>query len=97
MADVATLLSRIDSEFSALKGRIKEAQQEQVHVHQERQARLAVFEKILAELPAVWRPRLEALTQRFGDKVKVTPRVTSSSREATLDFQSELAYIALRL
>jgi YHS domain-containing protein len=45
----------------------------------------------------VWRPRLEALTRKFGDKVKVTPRVTSSSREGTLDFQSDLARVRLRL
>ena len=79
MAEVDTLLKRIDDEFAALEGRMKRAQQEQLEKHHEKQKRLATFESILAELPAVWRPRLEALVKRFGDKVKVTPKVTSSS------------------
>lgn len=97
MADVDNLLKRIDAEFSALDKRIKQAQAEHVHEHQERQKRLAAFETLLAELPAVWQPRLEALTRKFGDKVKVTPKVTSSSREGAFDFQSNLARIRLRL
>jgi YHS domain-containing protein len=97
MADLTTLLNRIDAEFSGLEGRIKQVQAEHLHEHQERQKRLATFEKLLAELPAVWKPRLEALTKRFGDRVKVTPRLSSSSRDATLEFQSNLARIRLRL
>ena len=58
---------------------------------------MADFEKLLGELPAIWQPRLEALTRKFGDKVKVTPKVTSRSREGTFDFQSDLARISLRL
>jgi hypothetical protein len=54
MSDVATLLRRIDAEFSALEGRIKQAQAEHVQEYQARQQRLAVFEKLLAELPSVW-------------------------------------------
>lgn len=96
MADVNTLLKRIDAEFAGLQDRIKQAQQEQLDKHHERQKRLATFEKVLAELPAIWRPRLEALVQRFGDKVKVTPKISSSSREATFDFQSNLAHIRMR-
>jgi YHS domain-containing protein len=97
MPDVATLLNRIDAEFSALDEKIKRAQGEQLQEHHERQDRLAAFEKELEALPAVWKPRLEALIQRFGDRAKVTPRVDSSSRAATMDFQSELARIRLRL
>jgi YHS domain-containing protein len=97
MAEISNLLSRIDAEFSALDGKIKKAQSEHLHDHQERQKRLAAFERLLEELPAVWRPRLEALVQRFGDQVKVTPQLTSSSRAATLEFQSHLARIRLRL
>jgi len=97
MANVDTLLKRIDAEFASLQGRIKQAQGEQLQEHQARQQRLAAFEKLLAELPEVWKPRFEALIEKFGDRVKVTPQVTSSSREATLDFQSDLARIRLRL
>lgn len=97
MAGVKELIDRIDAEFAALDNRIKQAQADHLHQHQERQQRLAAFEKLLAELPAVWQPRLEALTQKFGDKVQVTPKVSSSSREAVFDFQSNLARIRLRL
>src|SRR5258708_1834689 len=97
MANVDTLLKRIDAEFAALDNKIKHAQAEHVHEHQERMMRLAAFEELLGELPAVWQPRLEALTRKFGDKVKVTPTVTSSSREGKFDFQSNLAQIRLRL
>jgi YHS domain-containing protein len=97
MPDVATLLNRIDAEFSALDGKIKRAQAERLQEHQERQNRLAAFEKQLEALPAVWKPRLEALIQRFGDRVKVSPHLASSSRQVTLEFQSELARIRLRM
>jgi YHS domain-containing protein len=97
MAEVDSLLKRIDAEFSALENRIKQAQAEKVQEHQDRQKRLAAFEKLLAQLPAVWQPRLEALTRKFGDRVKVSPKVTSTSREGTFDFQSNLARVRLRL
>ena len=97
MAEVDNLVKRIDAEFAALDQRIKQAQTEKVEEHQQRQNRLTAFEKLLAELPAIWQPRLEALTKKFGDKVKVSPTITSSGRAATFDFQSQLARIQLRL
>jgi YHS domain-containing protein len=97
MPDVASLVDRIDAEFSALDDKIKRAQTERVQEHRERRKRLEAFETQLEALPAVWKPRLDALIQRFGDKVKVTPNLTSSSREIGLEFQSDLARIRLRL
>lgn len=96
MPDVATLIDRIDAEFSALGDKIKRAQSERLEEHRERQNRLAAFEKRLDTLPALWKPRLEALVQRFGDRVKATPQVSSSSREVGLEFQSDLARVRLR-
>jgi YHS domain-containing protein len=97
MANVEKLLNRIDAEFSALDGRIKQAQAEHMNEYQGRQERLAAFEKLLSELPAVWKPRLDALLDRFSGKVTVTPRLSSTRREAAMDFKSELARIRLRL
>lgn len=97
MPDVATLLNRIDAEFSAIDSRIKQAQGERLQEHRDRQTRLAAFEQELEALPAVWKPRLEALIQRFGERAKVTPHLQSSSRSANFEFQSELARIRLRL
>lgn len=96
MGTVDTLLHRIDAELSTLDTRIKQAQTEKLQEHQERQKRLAAFEKQLEELRAIWKPRLETLIQRFGDKVKATPRLSSSSRDVSLEFQSNLARIRLR-
>jgi YHS domain-containing protein len=95
--DVATLLNRIDAEFSALDAKIKAAQGETQQEHRDRKTRIATIEKELETLPEVWKPRLEALVKRFGDRAKVAPRIDPSNRAVTMDFQSELARIKLRL
>src|SRR5262249_7486000 len=41
-------------------------------------------------------PRMDAVVRRFGDHVKVTPTLGSTSRQAKLEFQSDLAQIRLR-
>ena len=96
MSTVDTLLHRIDAEFSTLDAKIKEAQAEKAQEHQARQQRLAAFELRLEELRAIWKPRLDALIQRLGDKVKATPKLSASRRDVTLEVQSELARIRLR-
>ena len=96
MADVNSLLSRIDAEFSASEKRIKEFQSQQVQEFQGRQQRLELFQKACDQLRDTWRPRLEALAKKFGDKVKVTPSVTPTGREATFQFRSPVADIVLR-
>ena len=96
MSAVDTLLQRIDAEFSGVDAKIKQAQGEKLQEHQERQQRLVAFEKQLEELRGIWKPRLEALIQRFGDKVKATPKLSSSSRDVSLEFLSDLARIRLR-
>ena len=96
MSNVEGLLSRIDSEFAALDKEIKEFRSEQVHVYEGRQERLEQYRKLCEQLRGVWTPRIEALARRFGDKVKVTPKVTPSLREARLDFSTPLAEIVLR-
>ena len=97
MANIDSLMKRIDAEFESMEKRIEEVKSEQLHEYQERQKRLASFEKLLAELASVWNPRLNAIIRRFGDHVKVTPTLASTSRQAKLEFQSELAQIRLRL
>jgi len=96
MADLSSLLKRIDAEFSAIDDKVKKVQQENMQEYRDRQKRLDQFGKLLDELKGIWLPRLEALHQRFGDRVKITPRLTPSSREATFEFQSHLARICLK-
>ena len=96
MADVSSLLNRIDAEFLASEKQIKEFQTQQVQEYHGRQERLDLFAKACDQLRDTWRPRLEALAKKFGDKVKVTPAVTPSGREARFEFSSTLADIVLR-
>jgi YHS domain-containing protein len=95
MNHVDSLLDRIDAEFDSAKKRIEEFQQEKVTAYQQKQQRLENFVKICDRLREIWRPRLEALAQRFGQKVNVTPMVTPSLRQAKFHFQSQLAKIEL--
>ncbi len=96
MADVSTLLNRIDAEFAAIGDKIKKAQSEQVQLYTERQKRLEEFGRVLDRIRDVCRPRLELLVKKFGDKVKVTPRVVPGTRETSFEFQSDLARIVVK-
>lgn len=96
MADLNALLNRIDAEFSAAEKQIKEFQTQQVKEYHGRQERLELFAKACDQLRETWRPRLEALAKKFGDKVDVKPSVTPTGREATFQFRSPLADISLR-
>lgn len=97
MADVNDLLKRIDAEFDTARDKIKTLQAEKTQEHVERQRRLESFDKVLGELANVWRPKLEALQAKFGDRAKVTPTVTPGRRSAAFKFDSELARVDMRL
>lgn len=96
MSDVNQLLSRIDAEFAGLESRVKAQQNARIEQYHEREKRVEQFEQLLGQLRDIWRPRLEALAQRFGDRVKVSPSVAPGSRQATFQFQSPLARVNLR-
>ena len=96
MADVNDLLKRIDAEFDANRDKLKAFQAEKTQEHVERQQRLERFDELLGELVDVWRPRLEALRTKFGDRAKVTPTITPSRRSAAFKFDTELARVDLR-
>jgi YHS domain-containing protein len=95
MVDTTALANQIDAEFNAVAERMKKFQSEQVSEHKERQQRLEKLGKVFDELRDTWRPSLELLLKKFGDRVKVTPRIVPSTREATFEFQSSLANVKL--
>lgn len=97
MESLANLLSRIDAELNTVQQRIKQLQENTVAEYRGRQERLEQFAQVCEQLRDVWRPRLEALAQRFGDKVSVKPDVKPELRTATFRFQSQLAQIVLKL
>jgi len=96
MPDIDTLASRIDAEFAGLQDKFKKAQADQLREHQQREQRLEKLNRVFDQLRAVWKPRLDVLVAKFGDKVQVTPRLTPSTREAAFDVKSSLAHVTLR-
>jgi hypothetical protein len=97
MADIKTLAGRIDAEFSAVAQKVKKAQTGQLEEQRQRQQRLARLVEVFGELSEVWRPRLDLLVAKFGDRVQVKPRVVPSTREVTLEFLSRVARVRLKL
>ncbi|MCI0493137.1 MAG: hypothetical protein L0Z07_09395 [Planctomycetes bacterium] len=89
-------MDRIDAEFAAADQRVTQLKTQKVEEFQGRQQRLEQFGQILKGLREVWRPRLEALAQKFGERVDVQPHVEPGRRSASFAFQSDLARIDLR-
>jgi hypothetical protein len=96
MANINSLASRIDAEFTAVEEKMKKFQAEQVGQYQQRQQRLEQLGKMFDQLRDIWKPRLELLVQKFGDRVQTTPRIVPSTREVTYLFQSKQARVRLR-
>jgi YHS domain-containing protein len=96
MAATSSLVERIDAEFSAAQQRLQQLKDEKVQEFHGRQQRLEKLEQILEELPKIWRPRLETLAQKLGERVKVQPNIEPGRRSGTFNVQSDLASIKLR-
>ena len=96
MADISSLLQRIDGEFAAGEQKIKAFQAEQTRAYEDRQNRLQTFEKVCEQLREICRQRIEALAQKFGERVQVIPEIGAELRQATFKFNSNLAHIDLR-
>jgi len=97
MSDVQSLLSRIDAELEAAKRQVVAFQQQKVAEYEQRQQRLETFAEVCDRLQETWKPRLDALAQRLGDRASVKPVVTPTLREAKFHVQSPFARIELRL
>jgi YHS domain-containing protein len=95
MCDTNDLAARIDGVISAAKDKMKAAQQELLHEHVDRQARLERYTAALPALQAVTKPRLELLAKRFGERVEITPHVSGNTRTARFAFKSPLAHITM--
>jgi YHS domain-containing protein len=96
MSELKSLSSRIDAEFAAVQKKVKDGQIEVLREYRERRKRLQQLDGVFQRLAEGWRPRLDTLLQKFGERVQVTPRLTPSSREATFEFQSKLGRVCLR-
>ena len=96
MAEINDLLKRIDAEFNASKDKIKTLQAEERKEYADREKRLEKFGARAEKLVEVWRPRLEALKEKFGDRAQVTPTIEPSRRSALFKFKTDLARVDLR-
>jgi len=96
MPDIGELVGRIDAAFSAVDEKYKKAVMENVQTYQERQKRLVGLGKVFDQLREIWKPRLELLAKKFGDRVQVAPHLIPSTREVIFEFQSKLARIRLK-
>lgn len=96
MTPTDSLLSRIEAEFSSSDQELKNLQAEALKAYEGRQERFKLFEKACEQLREVWGPRLEILRKKFGDQVKVTPKITPELRKAVFDFDSKLARVQLQ-
>jgi hypothetical protein len=97
MPDINRLASRIDAEFSAVEQKVKKVQSQQIEQQKQREKRLERLNKVFDELQGMWRPRLELLVKKFGDRVQAMPRIVPSTREVTFEFQSRVARVRLKL
>jgi YHS domain-containing protein len=96
MASGSSLVERIDAEIAAAFQRVEQLKTQKVEQFQGRQERLEQFNHLLEELREVWRPRLDDLAKKFGERVNVQPRVERGHRSANFRFKSELASVELR-
>src|SRR5437763_14341050 len=96
MADLSALLERIDAEFNASQEKIKKVQTQKLEEHKGREARLEKFGRLSEQLRDVWKPKLEALGKRFGERAGETPAVTAPRRGAAFKFRSPLARLDAR-
>ncbi len=92
-----SLADRIKAEFEAQEQRSKAAEQDRAKESQEREQRVAHFNKTCESLKAIWGPRLQEFAKQFGDTIKVTPTITPTQREVKAVFLTDLANITLTI
>jgi hypothetical protein len=96
MPELNNLASRIDGEFAAMQKKVMDMQVERLRDYRERHKRLGQLYEIFQKLGEGWKPRLDMLIQKFSNRLQVTPRLTPSSREATLAVPSNLGRVRVR-
>lgn len=93
----ASLAQRIQMEFDARAQQKQATEQQRLKAEEDRKKGLEKFGQVCDELRSVWRPRLEEFAKQFGDKIKVTPTVSPSQREAKIVFLTNMATMTLTL
>jgi YHS domain-containing protein len=96
MSTAQPLDDRIEAAFAASANRLEQMKARELAEFAGEKQRLEQFEDVVRDLRDKWRPRLETLARKFGDRVDVHPQIEPGLRSVTFDFKSELADIDLR-
>jgi YHS domain-containing protein len=96
MADVNTLIRRIDQELAADVNREKAAWAEVARENRERGPRLTCYEGVAKHIIDLLKPRLAAFLERFKAVVKAEPSVREHTRAMNLTFAATIAKVSLR-
>jgi YHS domain-containing protein len=96
MKSTQELAENIDAAFAAMEAKRRHFQEVETHKYEDWKQRLAQLGVEFDTLRDIFKPRLDLLIEKFGDKITATPKLTESTRELLLEFHSEVARIRLR-
>jgi YHS domain-containing protein len=95
MPDLDDLACRIDAELSAALQPVANRPEKRADDGR-RQQRLECLAGAFELLRGVWKPRLELLVMKLGDRVQATGHIVPTNREARFELQSGVARVRLR-
>jgi YHS domain-containing protein len=95
MSDLNDLACRIDAELSAALQQVANRPEKRAEDGR-RQKRLESLAPVFELLRGVWKPRLELLAKKLGDRVRATGHIVPTNREAKFELQSEVGRVCLR-
>ena len=95
MADINSFVKRIDEQVAQARARVEQLQSEAQQSYEGRKQRYQTFLKVLEDLRGVAAPRLEKLGERC--KFEATPTESADGKSVTLNFQTPVARVRLRL
>lgn len=96
METTQELSQRIDAALASMEAKRKQFQEMETRKYEEWKQRLAKLSMEFDTLSDIFKPRLDLLIEKFGDKVTTTPILSQSTRELVLEFHSDVARIRLR-
>jgi YHS domain-containing protein len=95
MADINAFVKRLDEQMAQARSRVEEKQSELQHAYEARAERYKTFLRILQDLQGVAKPRLEKLAEHC--KFQASPIEDADGKSVTLNFQTPVAKVRLRL
>jgi YHS domain-containing protein len=95
MADLDTLINRIDQELTAEVKHETAAWKERMQAIRDREQRIERYEPVAKHLIDLLEPRLDAFIERFKSVVKAEPSVRGLTRSMNLTFAATVAKVIL--